>query len=89
MPRIAKLHWIPRPEILRGELDDAVFGVDFEAVVEGKGPEVYSNPKLFAQNTYPTEGLKAIVKEVFGRLANPKDAGAALRLSTGFGGGKT
>lgn len=89
MARATKAPWIPRAEILRGELDDAVFGVDFEAVVEGKGPRVYSDAKLFEQNTYPTEGLKAIVKVVFDRLANPKEAGAALRLSTGFGGGKT
>ncbi len=33
--------------------------------------------------------LAKIVEAVFGRLANPRESGAALRLSTGFGGGKT
>jgi predicted AAA+ superfamily ATPase len=33
--------------------------------------------------------LKKVVEVVFGRLADPKDAGTMLRLSTGFGGGET
>lgn len=88
---VKKAPWIPRPDILKGEIDDAVFGVDFEAVVEGagKGPVVYSDAKEFEKNTYPTEGLRTLVREVFGRLSNPSEAGAAIRLSTGFGGGKT
>lgn len=88
---LKKAPWIPRPDILKGEIDDAVFGIDFEAVVEGtgKGPAVYSDAKEFEKNTYPTAGLRTLVREVFGRLSNPNEAGAAIRLSTGFGGGKT
>jgi len=84
-----KSPWVPRPEVLKGELDDAIFGADFDAVVEGKAPEVYSNPKVFIQNTHPAKELKRIVELVFARLADPKEAGAVIRLSTGFGGGKT
>jgi len=84
-----KRPWTPRPEVLKGELDDAIFGADFDAVVEGKAPEVYSNPKVFIQNTHPAKELKRIVELVFARLADPKEAGAVIRLSTGFGGGKT
>ncbi|MBM3332298.1 ATP-binding protein [candidate division WOR-3 bacterium] len=86
-----KMPWVPRPEVLKGELDDAIFGADFDAVVEGKtnAPEVYSNPKVFFQNTHPAKELKRIAELVFNRLADPKEAGAVVRLSTGFGGGKT
>ena len=56
MPKkTSKRLWVPRPEILKGELDDAIFGADFETVVEGKGPKVYSDPRTFFKNTYPTK----------------------------------
>ncbi|MDI6773217.1 MAG: DUF499 domain-containing protein, partial [bacterium] len=45
--------------------------------------------KLFFQNTHPAKQLCAVTGAVFGRLANPKDAGITVRLSTGFGGGKS
>ena len=79
----------PRAEVLGGDLDDAIFAADFGHLIEGTAPEVYRNPAAFIQNTYPTSHLKRVVEVVFGRLSDPAEAGATLRLSTGFGGGKT
>lgn len=79
----------PRAEVLKGDLDDAIFAADFGDLISGKAPKVYGDPKIFFQNTYPTQRLRKIVQSVFERLANPKEAGATIRLSTGFGGGKT
>lgn len=79
----------PRKDVLKGDLDDAIFAADFGDLVDGKAPPVYKDPKLFFQNTHPAKQLCAVTRAVFGRLANPKDAGITVRLSTGFGGGKS
>jgi len=79
----------PRKEVLKGDLEDAIFAADFGDLIAGKAPNVYSDPHQFFQNTFPTKGLTKIVDLVFERLKNPREAGAGIRLSTGFGGGKT
>lgn len=78
-----------RPEVLKGDLQDAIFAADFGHVIEGIAPDVYQNPADFFQNTHPATPLRKVIATVFGRLADPDEAGAAIRLSTGFGGGKT
>jgi len=79
----------PRKEVLKGELDDAIFAADFGDLISGKAPKVYGDAAIFFQNTHPARQLCKVIEVVFERLANPKEAGATLRLSTGFGGGKT
>lgn len=79
----------PRKEVLIGELDDAIFAADFGDLISGKAPKVYGDAKIFFQNTHPAKQLCKVIEVVFERLANPKEGGATLRLSTGFGGGKT
>ncbi len=81
----------PRADVLAGDLKDAIFAADFGDVISGHAgaPEVYLDPQLFFRNTHPARDLVRIVREVFGALANEKEPGLALRLSTGFGGGKT
>ena len=79
----------PRPEVLKGELDDAIFAADFGQLIEGGGPKVYRDTKTFFQNTEPTPDLKAVCATVFKALADKKEGGRLIRLSTGFGGGKT
>ncbi len=79
----------PRKEVLKGDLEDAIFAADFGQLITGDAPKVYSDPKRFFQNTHPAQELCKVIRAVFGRLANPKEGGAAIRLSTGFGGGKT
>jgi hypothetical protein len=72
-------------------LKDAIFAADFGDVVsEHPGaPDVYRDPKLFFKNTHPARDLTRIVREVFSSLSKADQPGLALRLSTGFGGGKT
>jgi hypothetical protein len=75
--------------VLKGDLDDAIFAADFGNLIAGKAPGVYGNPASFFQNTHPAKELCKVVQAVFARLANAKEGGATVRLSTGFGGGKT
>ena len=79
----------PRKEVLKGDLEDAIFAADFGDLISGTAPAVYLDSKTFFQNTHPAQELCKVVKAVFNRLADPKEGGAAIRLSTGFGGGKT
>ena len=79
----------PRKEILKGDLEDAIFAADFGDLIAEKAPPVYGNAKTFFQNTHAAKQLRKVVQLVFGRLAQAKEGGALIRLSTGFGGGKT
>lgn len=81
----------PRADVLSGDLKDAIFAADFGDVVANHpgAPDVYRDPKLFFRNTHPARDLTRIVGAVFSALANQNEPGLALRLSTGFGGGKT
>ena len=80
---------VPRAEVLRGDLGDAIFAADFGHVIEERAPGVYQNPEEFFRNTHPAAPLRKVISTIFGRLADPNEAGAVIRLSTGFGGGKT
>lgn len=79
----------PRKEVLKGDLSDAIFAADFGDLVAGKAARVYGDAKTFFENTHPAKQLCKVVEAVFGRLANKTEGGATIRLSTGFGGGKT
>lgn len=82
-------HCNPRSEVLKSDLTDAIFAADFGDLVAGTAPEVYQNPALFFQNTHPAKQLCKVIQVIFERLADPAEGGATIRLSTGFGGGKT
>jgi hypothetical protein len=58
-------------------------------VVEGKAPQVYQDADLFFSNTYPTDGIKTLIREVFSRLTQKGAGSPIIRLETSFGGGKT
>ncbi len=79
----------PRKEVLAGDLNDAIFAADFGDLIAGKAPPVYGEAKTFFDNTHPARQLRKVVEAVFGRLADKQEGGATIRLSTGFGGGKT
>lgn len=80
---------IPRDEILAGELSLDLFAAKLRLVVEGKAPKVYQDPQTFFANTFPTDGLKTLVSEVFSRLVGVSGGSPIIRLETSFGGGKT
>lgn len=79
----------PRDDVLQGELDDAIFAASFGKLIRNDGPLIYRDSEQFFKNTHPTAALTKLCRDVFGRLASATEAGAILRLSTGFGGGKT
>lgn len=79
----------PRSEILSGELSLDLFAAKLSLVVEGKAPQVYQDPNIFFANTFPTDGLKTLIKEVFSRLCKTGSGSPIIRLETSFGGGKT
>lgn len=81
---------VPKEDVLRGSIDDTVFAADLYAVFGGRAPEVYQDPKKFFDNTYPTEGLRSLFSEVFGRLSGRRpDSSPVIKLETSMGGGKT
>ena len=79
----------PRPEILSGNLQEDIFAAKIRPVVEGKAPQVYQDPQLFFANTFRTDGLATLIREVFGRLTGANAGSPVIRLETSFGGGKT
>jgi Protein of unknown function (DUF499) len=79
----------PRDEILSGELSLDLFAAKLKLVVDGKAPKIYQQPDSFFANTFPTDGLKTLLVEVFGRLGGKAIGAPVIRLETSFGGGKT
>src|SRR3972149_5278603 len=80
----------PRDEVLKGELREDIFAARLKDVIDGSADPVYGDAKTFFENTYPTAGLKSLLKDALGRLVG-RAAGknAVIRLETAFGGGKT
>ena len=72
----------PRADILAGGISDSDFAADLAHVVRGScGPTQYSDPACFFANTYPTIGLKDLLKNVCARLTGQSNAiGAIFRL---------
>jgi hypothetical protein len=87
---------MPREEILRGTFNPEVFTASLGPVLQyyrsGKAPidSIYTDAELFFRDaTYPTQGLRTTLTEVFGRIAGDPGSPAIHRLETAFGGGKT
>ncbi len=80
----------PRDEVLKGELREDIFAARLKDVVDGVADPIYSDPVIFFENTYPTEGLKTLLIDSLGRLiGDAAGKNAIIRLETAFGGGKT
>lgn len=79
----------PRRDIITGKQSDAIYAADLAQVRDGKAPPVYQDASTFFQNTYPTEGLKTTISEVFSRLAGKEEGSPVIKLETSLGGGKT
>ncbi|MDW8342640.1 MAG: hypothetical protein RMK73_14250 [Geminicoccaceae bacterium] len=80
----------PRPDVLSGQLEDARLAADLAQVLAGTAPPVYADPARFFANTYPTRGLRDLLRHVLAVLSGSGgEAGTVFRLHTHFGGGKT
>lgn len=85
----------PRRDILEGTFNPEIFTASLSQVMEvyrGHATTIhnlYTNAEqFFTEGTFPTEGLRIALADVFGRLAG-EGAPAIHRLETAFGGGKT
>ena len=74
---------IPREEILAGELSVDLFAAKLRLVVEGKAPIVYQDASKFFANTFATDGIKTLIREVFSRLTG-KSSGSPVTTSRLF-----
>ncbi|MGH2538587.1 MAG: ATP-binding protein [Candidatus Promineifilaceae bacterium] len=80
----------PRDEVLQGELNEEMFAARLKDVMDGTAEPVYRDPNPFFSNTYPTAGLRTLLREVLGRLTGQAPSNnSIIRLETSFGGGKT
>ena len=80
----------PRDEVLKGELKEQQFAASLTKVLRGTPMPCTATPATFFANTYPTGGLKSLLREALGRLSGKRPDGASvIRLETSFGGGKT
>src|SRR3972149_5536020 len=80
----------PRQELFAKSLPRDLFAANLYQVGAGTAPEIYADPHRFFDNTYPTEGLRILLREVFGRITGAdRNASPIIRLETAFGGGKT
>lgn len=85
-----------RPDILHKSFNPEIFTLNLSEVVNAYRGKVVSAHALytdaesfFRDATYPTEGLRMVLGDVFGRLAGDVSRPAIQRLETAFGGGKT
>ena len=80
----------PREDVVNGTLSDADFAADLAKVIRGTASDDYKIPARFFANTYPTQGLKNLLRNVLARLTGDSSAAACIfRLDTSYGGGKT
>jgi len=81
---------IPREDVLKGTIRESDFAADLAQVLNGDAPQEYLNPKIFFANTFPTQGLRDLLKNVGLRLSGRGgEAACTFRLDTQYGGGKT
>jgi hypothetical protein len=57
-----------RPEVLAGDLPDAIFAADLWEVMQEQAHPDYKDPRLFFSNSHPTESLKLLLSDVGARL---------------------
>lgn len=79
---------LPHPDVLAHRFKESEFAADLAAVSMGRASEQYADPIGFFQMTFPTEGLKRVLRSAVERLAG-RGGDPVLGLQTAFGGGKT
>jgi hypothetical protein len=80
----------PREDVRTGTITDADFAADLAKVIRGTASDDYKIPARFFANTYPTQGIKNLLRNVLARLTGDSSAAACIfRLDTSYGGGKT
>lgn len=88
LPRIFDV-CTPKAEVCSGELSDAIFAARLNDVDRGIAHPAYQLPEEFFAQTYATERMKSLFRQVAERLRGVGGAPAYVRLDTPFGGGKS
>lgn len=79
-----------RADVLAGTIRDDEFMADLSRVVNGTAPTDYLDPAAFFAKSYPTRGMKELLKAVCLRLSGKGgEVSSIIRLGTQYGGGKT
>jgi len=78
----------PDPIVLSERLDESLFAADLYRVLKGDAPREYQDPRRFAEQTYPTEGMVQLLSDVR-RLSGKGSSNPVIQIQTPFGGGKT
>src|SRR4029077_17768827 len=80
----------PRADVEAGTTKDEQFAADLAQVVNGTAAKKYSNPAFFFRHSYPTRGMRELLKAVLTRLSGRGgEIASIIRLDTQYGGGKT
>ena len=79
----------PDPIVLSERLDESLFAADLYRVLRGDAPREYQDPRRFAEQTYPTEGMVQLLSDVVRRLSGKGSSNPVIQIQTPFGGGKT
>jgi hypothetical protein len=79
---------LPHKDILEGRLTMDVFAADLWNVFKGEAVDDYKNPDSFFQKTYPTFGLRNLLK-IAGKRLRSEGGDSVIQIQTPFGGGKT
>jgi len=80
----------PRQDVLIGELAEDQFAASLADVAHlDDAPEVYTDPELFFEKTYPTDGLQDLLDRLATRFVSCHDGeysgtNGVLRLDTSF-----
>ena len=71
---------------MKGTIAEADFAADLAKVIRGNASDDYQKPDRFFANTYPTAGLRNLLRNVLGRLTGDTGAAAArmFRAWTAF-----
>ena len=81
-------HCVLRDDVRQGTLTLAEFAADLYGVRTGEAPNVYRQPNLFFDRTYPTHKLKTLVRDVLHRLSG-RGGKPVIDVQVTYGGGKT
>ena len=79
---------IPHKDILEGRFAMDIFAADLWETYHNRAPKEYTDPVLFFERTYLTDGLKNLLDVVKRRLEG-RGGDHMIQIQTPFGGGKT
>jgi len=80
----------PRADVQAGTTKDEQFAADLAQVVNETAPKEYADAGTFFRHSFPTRGMKELLKAVCTRISGKGgEIASIIRLDTQYGGGKT